>query len=211
MPDKLQKFDANDVEIIERKNGYNGFFLIDQFRLKHRLFAGGWGKEIHRELFIRQPGAGVLLYDPDVDKVVLVEQFRIGAMIGAGDAAGGPWVLELIAGIVEQGELAEQVVRRETVEESGCQVGDLLPICEYFNSPGGSVEKITLFCGRVNSTTAGGVFGLEEEGEDIRVVLLPRIQALEKVENGAINKAMTIIALQWLALNKENVCRQWGC
>ncbi|MES2625333.1 MAG: NUDIX domain-containing protein [Pseudomonadota bacterium] len=194
-------FGKNDVEILETVNCYTGFMRIDRVRLKCRLFQGGWSKEFSREVLRRDPGVGVLLYDPHLDKVLLVEQFRIGCL---NDARNGPWALELVAGLLdEEGEAPGDVAIRETFEETGLQVNGLLPICEYYNSPGGSAEKMTVYCASFDSTKAGGIFGLQTESENIRSVVVSRIEAQQAVAGGRINNAMSIIALQWLQLTLE--------
>lgn len=195
------RFSKNDVEILETATCYAGFLHIDKVRLKCRLFQGGWSKEFHREVLKREPGVGVLLYDPHLDKVLLVEQFRIGCM---DDDRNGPWALELVAGLLEAGETPEDVAIREAHEETGMQVEGLLPVCEYYNSPGGSAERMTVYCAGFDTAKAGGIFGVETESENIRTVVMSRQQAQEAVANGRINNAMSIIALQWLQLNLES-------
>ena len=202
MPAKVASgFGKNDVEILETVNCYTGFLRIDRVRLKCRLFEGGWSAEFHREVLLREPGVGVLLYDPHLDKVLLVEQFRIGCL---NDQRNGPWALELVAGLLEPDESPADVAIRETSEETGIQIDGLLPVCEYYNSPGGSAEKMTVFCASFASAKAGGVFGLASESEDIRTVILSRVEALDAIASGRINNAMSIIALQWLQLNLES-------
>jgi ADP-ribose pyrophosphatase len=194
-------FGKNDVEILETVNCYSGFLRINRVRLRCRLFEGGWSNEFWREVLLREPGVGVLLYDPHLDKVLLVEQFRIGCI---DDEHNGPWPLELVAGLLEPGEAPDEVAVREAHEETGLQVEGLLPVCEYYNSPGGSAEKMTVFCASFAAAKAGGVFGLGSESENIRTVILSRVEALEAIASGRINNAMTIIALQWLQLNLES-------
>jgi ADP-ribose pyrophosphatase len=196
----------NDVEIIEHETVFQGYFRIDRYKLRHNLFQGGWGAPIQRELFERGHAVGVVLYDPDSDRVVLTEQFRVGAL-----AAGrGPWVTEIVAGIIEHGEAPPEVARRETQEEAGCDVLDLVPICDYLVSPGGTSETVKLFCARVDASRAEGIHGLPEEGEDIRVWSVPLSAALEDLNAGRVTNSMTIIALQWLALNHAALRRRWG-
>jgi ADP-ribose pyrophosphatase len=194
-------FGKNDVEILETVNCYNGFLRIDRVRLKCRLFEGGWSKEFHREVLRRDPGVGVLLYDPHLDKVLLVEQFRIGCV---DDERNGPWALELVAGLLEEGETPAEVAVREAHEETGIEVQGLLPVCEYYNSPGGSAEKMTVYCASFDAAKAGGIFGVETEAENIRTVVMSRQEAQQAVASGRINNAMSIIALQWLQLNLES-------
>ncbi len=197
----------DDVEIIERDTAWRGYFRIDRLRLRHRLFAGGWGAPITREVFERGHAAALLPYDPVRDEVVLIEQFRVGALT-AGD--GNPWLIEIVAGIVEDGETAEQVVRRETLEEAGCEVGDIVPIMDVYTTPGGSSERIALFCGRVDTAGVGGIHGLEEEGEDIRAFAEPTGAALARLARGEIANLTTVAALQWLALNRDDLRARWG-
>jgi len=194
-----------DIEIIDKTTCYQGFFRIDRYRLRHRLFSGEWGQPITRELFERGHAAAVLPYDPIRDEVILIEQFRIGAL----EAPGGPWLMEIVAGIIEPGETAESVVERESIEEADCIITDLIPLYDYLVSPGGMSERIALFCGRVDTTHAGGIHGATDEGEDIKVHVVSRETALDYLKTGRINSASAIIALQWLALNRENVVKQW--
>jgi ADP-ribose pyrophosphatase len=195
-----------DVEILEKTEAFKGYFRIDRYRLRHRLFRGGWSPEITREVFERGHAAAVLPYDPLRDEVVMIEQFRVGAL-----AAGrAPWLLEIVAGIIEPGETAEEVVRREAVEEAGCTIGDLIPVTEYMVSPGGTSECITVFCGRVDSSGIGGIHGEAAENEDIRVLVLPFKEAAEKLAARQIDNATALISLQWLVLNRDFLRRRWG-
>ena len=193
------------VEIMEKTTPFEGYFRVDRYRLRHRKFDGGWTAPLAREIFERGHAAAVLLYDPARDAVVLIEQFRIGAYT----AQLEPWLIETVAGIIEPGEDAEGVVRREAVEEAGCEITDLLPIGTYLMSPGGSSETIAFFCGRVDSAGAGGIHGLAHEGEDIRVVVLTSDQALARLEAGEIINANAVLPLQWLALNRERLRGIW--
>lgn len=196
----------DDIEIIEKSNRYTGFFRIDFYRLRHRLFGGGWSGEIRRELFERGHAAAVLPYDPKADAVVLIEQFRIGALV----AGLPPWQVEVVAGIIEKGEDPAEVARREAVEEAGCHVTDLIPLYRYAVSPGGASESCQLYCGRVDSAGLGGIHGLADENEDIRVRVHPFAEAMRLLESGPVNSAVTIIALQWLALNRDALRQRWS-
>lgn len=195
----------DDVDIQQRRVVYQGFFKMHQVQLRHKKFEGGWTPVLNRELFERPPAVGVLLYDPYKDTVVLIEQFRIGAL----EASEGPWLLELVAGIVESGEEPEKVAHREAMEEAGIEIMDMEYICEYYSSPGGSSEKLTLFCGGVDSTDVGGVHGLAHEGEDIWVQVFSRAEAWKALQENYINNASTIIALQWLQMNWQRLQEKW--
>ena len=195
----------DDVEILGTQTLWKGFFRMDRVRLRHRLFAGGWGQPITREVFERGHAAALLPYDPVRDEVVLIEQFRAAAMT----AGAEPWLVEIVAGIIEDGETAEDVARRETVEEAGCEVTDIVPVMDVFTTPGGSSERIAIFVGRVNTQGVGGIHGLADEGEDIRVFTESLDAALARLANGGIVNLIAIAALQWLALNREEIRARW--
>jgi ADP-ribose pyrophosphatase len=197
---------GGEVEVLGAEVVYRGFFRLLRYRLRHKLFRGGWSPVLTRELLERGHAVAVLPYDPVLDKVVLVEQFRIGALT----APAGPWLLETIAGIAEPAEELEAVARRESVEEAGCDLGELVPICDYLVSPGGSSEWIALFCARVDAAGVDGVHGLLEEGEDIRPTAVPWAEAWRALQEGRILSATPIIALQWLALNREELRKRWN-
>ncbi len=194
-----------EYEILERQQAFKGFLTVDRYRLRHRLFTGGWSGEIVRERVGPLRAAAVLLYDPQRDEVVLIEQFRIGAL----ESRPHAWLLEIIGGHIGQGESPEAVARRESQEEAGCEVLELLPICEFLVTPGTSGERVYLFCGRVDASDAGGVHGLKGEGEDIRVEVLGVDEAMGELYSGRINSTTGLISLQWLALNRERLRQRW--
>ena len=193
------------IEVDQRETLFDSFLRVDRLKLRHSLFAGGWSELMTRELILRPRAVGVLLFDPAQQQVVLVRQIRVGML----DEGQNLWLLELVAGMVESGEEPIEVAARESLEEANTKPQDLLQICEYYNSPGISNERITLFCGRVDATQAGGIFGLDAEHEDIEVVVLSLADALAKVASGEINNAMSIIALQWLQLNQPMLEESW--
>lgn len=192
-------------EIIGREVGYQGFFRLEKYRLRHTLFAGGWSAEIDRELFRRGNCVAVLLYDPDADKVVLIEQFRVGGVLQPEKA----WMLEIVAGAIEEGETAEEVAYRESMEEAGCEIQELMLINEFYTTPGGSSEWITLFCGKVDSTHVGGIHGLDHEHEDIFVRTVYFDEVYQMLEDRMIESAIPILAIQWLALNRSKLRQKW--
>ena len=196
---------SKEFEILDKEILYNGFFRMEKYRLKHTLYAGGWSAEISRELFVRGSAVAVLLYDPHTDQVVLIEQFRAGAILQPDRA----WLLEIVAGAIEEGETAVEVAYRESMEEAGCEIQELMVINEFYTTPGGASERITLFCGKVDSTQVGGIHGLDHEDEDILVRAVNFKDALVMLENNEIESAIPIIALQWLALNKDKLQQQW--
>ncbi|MBL6987201.1 MAG: NUDIX domain-containing protein [Methylobacter sp.] len=193
-------------EILSKDIVYQGFFRVEKYRLKHTLFGGGWSAEITRELFMRGSCVAVLLYDPHADKVVVIEQFRTGAILNPEKA----WLVEIVAGAIEEGESAEEVAYRESLEEAGCEIQQLMVINEFYTTPGGSSEWITLFCGKVDSSQVGGIHGLDHEDEDILVRAVDFDEVYALLESGKIESAIPIIAIQWLALNKQKLKQKWG-
>lgn len=193
------EFSTKDVKIIREENAYEGFFKIKKFSLKHRLFSGEWSEEITREVFSRGHSAGVLLYDPQLDQVILTQQFRIGAI----EDKKSPWLIEIVAGMVEKNENAKDVAIRETKEEANCEILQLIPICRYYSSPGGSSETVQLFCGIVDCSQLPKQYEAGLEDEDIHVYLVNRKTAYEMIEKEEITNSATIIALQWLEINKQ--------
>ena len=197
---------AQNVEVVEKTTPYEGYSRIHVYRLRHKRFGGGWTEVMSRELFERGEAAVVLPYDPARDTVVLIEQFRIGAY-----AAGlAPWLIEPVAGIIERGETPEEVVRREAIEEAGCEITELEPIGPVLSTPGICSEVLHLYCGRVDSEGVGGIHGLEHEHEDIRAFTPPLDTALERLAKGEYIKAITVMTLQWLALNRERLRNKWS-
>lgn len=195
------------VEVLELETVFQGYFRIDRYQLRHEQFAGGLGTALVREVFERGQVAAVLPFDPVAGQVVLIEQFRPGAWAAGHD----PWLLECVAGVIEQGESPTEVCIREAQEEAGCVVSDLIPIvAPFFSSPGACSETVALFCARVDASTAHGVHGLDDEGEDIRVGTWSLDDALQLLAEGRIVNAKTIIALQWLALNRDSLVHRWA-
>lgn len=200
-----QHFDHKDIELLNRENCYDGFFSLQKFTYRHRRFDGSWSRHIEREVFVRGDATCVLPYDPDTGQVLLIEQIRAGALLGE----GSPWLIELVAGMNDKNETPEVIAKREAEEEAGISLERLEWISEYFPSPGGATEKVFLYCAKADLSNAGGIFGLDEEDEDIRVHVLALDQAYSLVSQGLINNAPAIIALQWLVINQQEVTRKW--
>lgn len=193
-------------EILAEQVLSDRFFTLKRYRLRHASFDGGWSDEIVRERIENLAAVSVLLFDPDRDELVLVEQFRIG-MMGPHDP---PWAIETVSGYCDiVHESPEQVARREVVEESGCQLKALTHIGEFHVSPGMTVERINLYCGWVDASTADGVHGLADEGEEIRVVRMARADAVHELF-GRLNTTSVVIALQWLEAHRDELLAEWG-
>lgn len=202
----IETMDRDDAEILDKEPLHTGFFQMNRYRIRHRLFAGGWSEPLSREIFERGPVAAVVPYDPVRDAVILIEQFRPGPLI-AGHAT--PWVIEVVAGILEDGESPEELAYRETVEETGCTLQDVELVSSFFMAPGSSNEYCHLLCGKVDASGASGIHGNPDEGEDIRVFSEPVDAAYGRIGRGEIASAFSIIALQWLMLNRDEIRRRW--
>lgn len=210
----MAEMTETDVEVESRETVYSGYFRVDRYRLRHRLFAGGRSAPMGREVFERGHAVAVLPYDPEADKIVLIEQFRVGAFVALGSephlaGAFRPWLLEVVAGIIDDGESPETVARRETMEEAGCEMDELEPVCRFLLSPGVTSESITLYCGRVQADRVGGIHGLDTEHEDIRVLAVPIDEAFRWLNEGRFANATALVAMQWFRLNYEAVRRRW--
>ncbi|MCG7201356.1 NUDIX domain-containing protein [Marinobacter pelagius] len=195
------QFKDSDVRIEKRETVFQGFFRMDKLWLTHPRFDGRDMPVFTRELFIRGDATCVLPYDCERDEVVLLEQFRLGAL----GRSQSPWLLELVAGMNEEGESPEDVAQREGQEEAGLTFSRLDKICDYLVSPGGSTEMIHLYCGHISTRDAGGLYGMEHEHEDIQAHVFPAEEAIAMIHDGSINNAAAIIALQWLELNRSRL------
>ncbi|MEQ8664468.1 MAG: NUDIX domain-containing protein [Rhodospirillales bacterium] len=207
------------IEIDERDRVFDGYFKVERLTLRHELYQGGWSAPLVREVLSRGHAVAVLPYDPLRGEIVLVEQFRVaalkafdepGAQVGPEQSPNGAWLLECIAGIVEDGEAAVEAAVREAIEEAGCVVDDLIHARSFLTSPGCLTESVSFFCGRTDASGVGGVHGVDHEGEDIRVVKMSPQAAFDLMDSGGINNAFTLIALEWLRGNIAELDRRWS-
>ncbi|SJZ49824.1 ADP-ribose pyrophosphatase [Enhydrobacter aerosaccus] len=194
------------VEVVRKEVAFQGYFKVIRYFFRHGLHQGGQSKVISREVFERGQAGAVLPYDPKRDEVVLIRQFRAGAFV----AGHHPFTWETVAGMLEDGETAEAMVRREAVEEADLAITDVWPIQNMMLTPGACSEACRLFLGRADTTNAGGIFGLETEDENIFVKVLPFSEALAMVERNEVDNAVSVVALLWLALHREEVRERWS-
>tara|TARA_R110000751_G_scaffold116604_2_gene216472 strand:+ start:245508 stop:246143 length:636 start_codon:yes stop_codon:yes gene_type:complete len=202
----IQQFSDSDVQILSKETLYQGFFKMVKYAFKHKLFAGGWSDVVEREIFERGHAIAVLPYDPVLDEFVMIEQVRIGAL----PTSTSPWLIEVVAGIIDEGETPEDVCCREAQEEAGIEIQKLHKALSYLSSPGGTTERIHIYVGLVDASDAKGVHGLDYESEDILVHRVPSAVALNWINQGKIDNAATLIALQWFAMNKQLVLDSWS-
>lgn len=199
-------FSNQDYEITQKELLFQGVFRLMRYHIRHRLYGTEtWSPIFTREILERKPAVAVLPYDPFLDQVILIEQFRAGAFTDP----ISPWLVEVVAGIYNPNETPTEVAKRESQEEAGCEIIDLHPICDYFVSPGGCNEQITLFAGHIDASKAGGIFGLPEENENIRATVYSREAAWGLLQAGKIKTSPAIICLQWLQLNHGRLKELW--
>jgi len=195
-----------DVELIREEVPFDGFWKLKVLHLRYRRFDGSWSQPISREVHARGGAVGVLLYDPTLDAVAFVEQFRPGPW-ERGDAR--PWLLELVAGLIEPDESPESVARRESEEEAGCLITALEPIADYYATPGGCDEYFHVFCARADLSNVGEFHGLQAENEDIRLHVVRWPEALQWMRAGRLNNAHALLAMYWMQLNRERLRAAW--
>jgi len=204
-PLAMQQFDNSDVSLHSVATKYQGFFKMNEYSLQHTLFSGEQSQTFTREIFERGDAVVVMPYDVKQDKLLLIEQFRPGAIRGD----DSPWLLEFIAGMFDDNESPVEVAIREAEEEANIKLNadDLQLIMQYLSSPGGMSERIHLYiaCFDSGQVNDGAVYGLPEENEDILLHLVSRTQALDLLAQGKITNAATIIGLQWLAMNYQSL------
>ena len=207
MPDKPSAAPSHsDVEILDAKNEFARHLGVDVVRFRHRRFDGGWSGEKVYDIVRRGPAVAVVLYDPERDMAVLIEQFRVAPLFGG----RSPWQIEVVAGLIDTDETPEEVARRETREETNLELqGPLLPVQCVMPAVGSLDEVVWLFCGRVDARGAGGVHGLAEEHEDIRVIVktIPEVEAM--LDAGDIESSHALVGLYWLLRHRDRLRREW--
>lgn len=199
-------FGKDDVRLAQTRPLYSGFFKLLRYEFTHKLFEGGWSPQIKREILERGHAVAVLLFDPKLNEFVFIEQFRVGAL----PTSQSPWLIEIVAGMIEDGEEPEDVCRREAKEESGVEIKRLRKALSYLSSPGGTTERLHIYIGEVDANEAQGVHGLDNESEDILVRRVEKSQAIAWLNDGKIDNAAAVIALQWFLLNEKKVLSEWN-
>lgn len=204
MNQPIIQYHCDDIQIINKETVYKGHFELQKITFRHKLFSGEMSDNVVRELLLKGEASALIAYDPKLDNVVLIEQVRIGAYDPAQKKS--PWLLELVAGMVDKGnETPAEVAIREAQEEAGLDVSDVQHALSVWDSPGGQLERLHVFLGLVDSSKikSGEIYGLLEEHEDIRVHVVSRQQAYQWVEDGTIDNVIAVIGLQWLQLNYQ--------
>ncbi|MEO5344869.1 MAG: NUDIX domain-containing protein [Magnetococcus sp. YQC-9] len=193
------------AELLDIQELYQGFFRLVRLKLRYQRFDGPMSREVGLEVIERGDAAAVLLYDPKLDQIGLIRQFRPGPFLH-GESG---WCTEIVAGSCGCQTDPEAVARREVIEETGWSPYALLPVHSFYLSPSGSNERVHLYCGLFDSTSThetGG--GLEHEDENIQPLVIPFATALEWFEQQRFNSAIAILAMQWLIANRERLQRE---
>lgn len=187
---------SGEVETGRPEPSHAGFFALDLWHLRHRRFDGGMSPDLVREVFVAGDAVTVLPYDPVRDRVLLVEQVRMGPL-GRGDPL--PWQLEAIAGRIDPGETPEEAARREAVEEAGLVLGALEKVAEYYPTPGAVTEYLYSYVALCDLPDGvAGVFGAAEEAEDIKGHLVSFDRLVEVMAAGEIGNAPLLLTVLWL-------------
>ncbi len=202
---KSLQYSNEDAKILNEETVFKGFFEMKRIQVQHKLFDGTWSRVLSREMFERGHAVAVLPYDPNTQEFVLIEQFRLGAMA----TSKSPWLIEVIAGMIEPNEDPSEVCHRESFEEAGIVLDGLIKALTYLSSPGGTTERLHIYMAKTDATIARGVHGLESESEDILVHRVKESEARTWLDNGKIDNAAAIIALQWFFLNKQKMLDSW--
>lgn len=188
-------YSHKDVEIQSREFIYTGFVRVEKVSLKHRLFnQSEYTPTIHRELVRRKEAAGVLIYNDQQQKFALIEQFRVGAM----NDPISPWQLEIIAGVLDGDESPESCIRRESLEESGCELTKIELLYSFYPSAGACDERFHLYVAQADLPLEGGIFGMPDEGENIKLHILKYTDLNGLLDSQRLCNAPVIMALQWL-------------
>jgi len=196
----VPQFCEQDYQITAVQAIYNGYCSLQKLTVQFSLFQGGMSPPIQRELVLRHPAVAVLLVDVTQRQVVMIEQFRVGAC-----RSKNPWLLEIVAGVIEPGDEPLETARREVLEETGLVVQSLTLIGRYFTTPGLASEEVFLYCGLIQAPITPGIHGQVEEGENIKVHVLSFNDVYALLESGQINSSPALIAVQWLKLNQQSL------
>lgn len=201
----MSQFTAKDVTLLKTETLFQGFFKMVRHTFTHKKYDGSQSDIVQREVFERGHAVAVLAYDKDLEEFVLIEQFRYPAMA----TSEHPWMIEIIAGIIEPGEQEVDVCKREALEEAGVELVNVTKALTYLSSPGGTTERLHIYMAQVDASKAAGIHGLANEAEDIKVLRVPEKQAIQWLEQGKIDNAAAVIALQWFLLNKQSLLSRW--
>ena len=203
------RFTIKDVTIHKKERIFKRYFAIDRYLVSYKRFDGTESRIVDREIFERDSDAvAVLAWDKKTDEIALIEQFRPGAL----KDEKSPWLIEIVAGIIDPGETRVQAAIREVKEEIGLTLTEkqLHYVTSDYPTPGGASELVTLYIADADLSNLEKHGGLDVESEDIRVFKASLKDAYENVKNGRIHNSVAIIAIQHLLLEKESILKSFA-
>jgi ADP-ribose pyrophosphatase len=183
-------------KIINKKNLYSGFFSLNKYEFIHEKHNGEWTSTVEREVFSGAHVSTLLPYDPIKKEIILIQQFRAGVLSRYDEN----YLLEIVAGIVDEGENPEQTAIRECLEETGCEVKKIHPIQSYFPAPGSSESFYHIYLGEIQAFDGERIKGLEKENEDILVKSFKIDEVRQMLKEKKIMNGLALVALQWFFL-----------
>jgi len=175
---------------------FNGFNKVKRYKFQHKLFDSSWSNIISREILITKNAVAILPYDKVKNKVILIKQFRLGAIL----SNYNPFQIEIIAGLVEKSDKdLKSAVIREAKEEAGIEVKykKIQSIRDVLNSSGSTNESTSIFFCECTFKKLKKIRGNFNEDENIKVLELSPRKALELLFKKKIHSVNTIIALEW--------------
>ena len=186
---------------------YKGFFSVEEHDLSYRKFNNQQSSILTRSALISSDAVIVLPYDPVNDRILLIEQFRAGPYV-KGDE--NPWVLEPIAGLIDEGETPESAGIREAEEEAHLEIKRLELVARSYPSPGISTEFFHQYIGIVELLDSSNLIaGLSSENEDIRSHIFEYEQFFEMIESGKVNVGPLILLGLWLSKNRTRLRKKY--
>ena len=198
----------DDVRVSAFRQPYGAYFAIEEYDLDHLRFDGGRSDVVTRAVFISGDAVAVLPYDPRRDVVLLVEQFRAGPF-ARGD--GQPWSLEAIAGRIDPGESPPEAAHRETSEETGVSLSELIPLGGYYPSPGAKAEFLYVFLELADlPDDTAGLGGAQDEGEDIRAHVIGFRHLMDLLDSGEVENGPLVVTALQLARRRDALRERAG-
>jgi ADP-ribose pyrophosphatase len=192
------------VIVHTKKRVFDGFFKLEEAEISYEQFNGRMSRPVRRLSLERGDSVAAIIYNRDSRKTFFVNQFKYPTF-----EKGPGWIMETVAGMIDEGETPQSALRREVLEETGYTVEAFEHIGSFYVSPGGSSERIILYYAEVSGQSiAGPGGGLESEGEDIETVELSLDELERLLESNSVQDAKTIVAIQWLLRHLERSNRR---
>lgn len=202
----MEKDQNPPARLVSQKQVFARYHTLEVVQAEPRsLKDGSYLPPLEREMLRTGTASAILLYCPETDEVLLNQQFRMGAFF-AGDA--DPFLFEVAAGAIDDGETPIEAARREGLEETGCEVLDLEPMCSFYTSPGILDEVIYLHVGRI-ARPETGFHGVAAESEEIKTHLVSTEKLFAMLDDGTIRNATSMIAVQWFHRHHTRLKKKW--